>query len=296
MPRNKKAELVPNLVEDFLVDLLNANRSPETCRAYRTDLGQFASFHPGRLDDVTPEILRTFAARYTHLMPASRARKQAALSSFFLWACRQDKLAANPMVKVDRVQKKPALPRSLPRERVEAILSVIPSAERRDQLLFRLIFETGLRASEALHLHVEDIELTRDNEHIRVTGKGGRQRMVLLDDPRLLKDLRAFLKATGYQHGPLFRATKNGRGGSLRYQSVQIRWMRYCQQAGVECTIHQLRHSHATEMVNDGVSLGTIRKRLGHKSIQTTLLYAETSDKTADAEIRAWRRRQRKGR
>jgi site-specific recombinase XerD len=55
--------------------------------------------------------------------------------------------------------------------------------------------------------------------------------------------------------------------------------------------IHQLRHAHATELVNDGVSLATIRKRLGHKHIQTTLRYAQLSDETADAEIRAWRRK-----
>ena len=52
----------------------------------------------------------------------------------------------------------------------------------------------------------------------------------------------------------------------------------------------KLRHTHATELVNDGVSLATIRKRLGHKNIQTTLRYAEQSDETADAELRAWRR------
>jgi integrase len=58
----------------------------------------------------------------------------------------------------------------------------------------------------------------------------------------------------------------------------------------VTCTLHQLRHTHATELVNAGVSLATIRKRLGHKHLQTTLRYAAQSDATADAEIRAWRR------
>jgi len=48
------------------------------------------------------------------------------------------------------------------------------------------------------------------------------------------------------------------------------------------------------ELVNGGVGLETIRKRLGHESMQTTLRYAEQSDKTSDAEIRAWRRRQRR--
>ncbi len=55
--------------------------------------------------------------------------------------------------------------------------------------------------------------------------------------------------------------------------------------------MHQLRHSHATELVNDGVSLQTIRKRLGHRNLQTTLRYAEQSDITADNEHRARQRR-----
>jgi len=106
----------------------------------------------------------------------------------------------------------------------------------------------------------------------------------------VVRDLRAYLRRTGYRHGPLFRAEKNGRGGPLRYQSAQERWQRYCERAGVPCTLHQLRHAHATELVNDGVSLATIRKRLGHKNLQTTLRYAEQADVAADAELRAWRR------
>jgi integrase len=108
--------------------------------------------------------------------------------------------------------------------------------------------------------------------------------------------IHAYLKQTGYRHGPLFRAEKNGRGGPLRYQSVQERWAGYCAQAGVCCTLHQLRHTHATELINGGVSLATIRRRLGHKNLQTTLRYAEQSDATADAEVRAWRRKQDRSR
>ena len=149
-----------------------------------------------------------------------------------------------------------------------------------------------MRISEALNVHIEDLDLTSDDERVTVLGKGKRQRTLLLDDPRLLKELRTYLKVMGYKRGFLFRAAKNGDGGALRYQSVHERWAHYCELAGIVCTIHQLRHSHATEMVNGGVSLGTIRKRLGHKSIQTTLLYAEVSDTLADAELRDWRRRQ----
>ena len=56
---------------------------------------------------------------------------------------------------------------------------------------------------------------------------------------------------------------------------MQERWAGYCARAGVCCTLHRLRHTHATELVKGGVSLATIRKRLGHKTLQTTLRYAK---------------------
>jgi integrase/recombinase XerD len=195
------------------------------------------------------------------------------------------------MGRVDRVHLDPPAPRGLRPGEVAAILAAIPAQRRRDRLLFRLIAELGLRAGEALRLQVEDVDLARDNEHLSVLGKGGRRRTVLIDGDGLVIQLRAYLRHTGYQHGPLFRAEKNGRGGPLRYQSAYEHWVHYCAAAGVDATLHQLRHTHATELVNAGVSLATIRKRLGHRNLQTTLRYAEQSDAVADAELRAWRRR-----
>ncbi|MDQ2791701.1 MAG: tyrosine-type recombinase/integrase [Actinomycetota bacterium] len=67
-------------------------------------------------------------------------------------------------------------------------------------------------------------------------------------------------------------------------------WTKYRKKAQVNATIHQLRHAHATELVNAGMSLETIRRRLGHANAQTVQRYAEQTDATADAEIRSWRR------
>jgi len=296
MPKPNDVGSLPSLVADFLAELAHTNRSRHTCRAYATDLAQFSVFYQGSAGGITAEVIRGFGATLERLGPASRARKQAALASFLDWARRQGHVATDPMASVARVRPDPPRPRSLGRGPVEAILKVIPPGQRRDRLLFRLIFETGLRVSEALGVHLEDLDLAADDEHLSVLGKGGQRRTVLLDDAPLVRQLRAYLKRTGYRHGPLFRAEKNGRGGPLRYQSVQERWARYCTRAGVSCTLHQLRHTHATELVNGGVGLATIRKRLGHKNLQTTLRYAEQSDATADAEVRAWRRKQHRSR
>lgn len=90
---------------------------------------------------------------------------------------------------------------------------------------------------------------------------------------------------------PLFRAGINGHGGPLSYDAAQHRWTGYCAIAGADIGIHQLRHAHATELVNAGVSIEAVRRRLGHASTETTQLYALLNDKVADAEIRAARRR-----
>jgi integrase/recombinase XerD len=277
-------------VATFLADLVHANHSPQTRRAYASDLVQLCAFHQGPIQTITAEVLRKFFETHTHLRPATRARKQAAVARFLTWAEQQELLTMNPMRRIDRVKLDPPPPRGVERSQIERILKAIPAEHLRDRLFFRLLAETGLRVSEGLSLYVEDLDLSLDNEHLTVVGKGGKRRTILLDDSRLVQQLRAYLKRMGYQHGPLFRAEKNGRGGPLRYQSMQERWDRYCSQAGVACTLHQLRHSHATELINGGVSLPTIRKRLGHKNLQTTLRYAEQSDGTADAEVRAWRR------
>lgn len=282
-----------SLIKQFLTDLENANRSGHTLRAYAADLSQLDVFCADDLAALNADRLRAFFASFAHLSQTSRARKQASLASFFTWAYRQQYINVNPMLHIERVKLASPLPRGLPTEKINAILAVIPTRAKRDRLLFRLLVETGLRISEALHLYVEDLDLTLDSEHLLVHGKGGRQRSILLDDPRLVHQLKVYLTTSGYRHGPLFRTEKNGHGTTLSYQAVQKRWASYCVKAGIACRLHQLRHSHATALINGSVSIVTIRKRLGHKNIQTTLRYAEQTEATADAELRVWRRNQR---
>lgn len=277
---------VTEAIANFLEDLIHASRSPHTRRAYATDLKQFAAVYRKPLEDIGADDLRRFFRQHTDLRDASRARKQNSLASFLNWAYKQELIQANPMAKVDRIRPEAPTPRGISRNDVEAILAQIPADQLRDRLLFRLLFETGLRVGEALALHIEDIDLRLDDEHITVMGKGDKRRTVLLDDSRLVSLLHQYLRQTGYKHGYLFRAHKNARGGHIRYQSMHTRWKQYCEQASIDCTMHQLRHTHATELVNDGVSLATIRKRLGHKDLQTTLRYAEQSDTVADEKIR----------
>jgi len=136
------------LVATFLADLAHANHSPQTRRAYSTDLAQFCAFHQGPVQSITAEVLRNFFGMHSHLRPATRARKQAAVARFLTWAEQHDLLNANPMRKIERVKLDPPRPRGMERDQIECILEVIPTDCQRDRLFFRLLLETGLRVSD----------------------------------------------------------------------------------------------------------------------------------------------------
>ena len=82
----------------------------------------------------------------------------------------------------------------------------------------------------------------------------------------------------------------------LSYTVVRQAWRRYCEAAEVQATIHQLRHSQASQLVRAGVPLATVRKLLGHRNIQSTMLYAEVDPATMKRDLLEYQRRRAAGR
>jgi integrase/recombinase XerD len=287
-------------IDDFLTDLANANKPRNTIRAYRGDLVAFAACHDAGPEELSAAPVRAFLSEIAGQAPSTRKRKRAAVASFCRWAVRHDLLDASPMNRIDTVTVPKTLPRPAAADDVRAVLGAIcsrrprkdvPVDVLRDRVLFETAYTCGARASEVCGMHVEDLDLRLDDEHARVHGKGGTVRTVLLDDRGYVALLRLYLARSGYTSGPLFRASVNGRGGPLSYDAAESRWRKYCAAAGAEIGIHQLRHAHATELINLGVSIEAIRKRLGHSSTDTVKVYAELADRATDSEIRAARRR-----
>ena len=204
------------------------------------------------------------------------------------------------MDRIDAIEVPRTLPRPAAAADIAAVLAAIcsrrprkdvPLGVLRDRVLFETAYTCGACASEVCGIHVEDLDLRLDDEHARLHGKGGTVRTVLLDDRGYVALLRLYLARSGYTSGPLFRASINGRGGPLSYDAAHSRWKKYCAAAGAGIGIHQLRHAHATELINSGVSIEVVRRRLGHASTETTQAYTLLADKVADTEIRAVRRK-----
>jgi site-specific recombinase XerD len=298
-------------LDELTVVYLEANHHTlraNTRRAYRADLLRFARSFP-TLDtaDLAAEHLRAFLAASADRAPATLARCRAALRACFAWAYRNGFVVVDPASHLDKISLPHREPRPLSTDQVEALLAAIPARHLRNRLLFTLLYETGIRVGEALGLHVQDVHLNEvDGGYIRVVGKGSRERIVpLIDAARSVRLLRAMTRKVR-SFGPLFHGDV-AKGGSysaaLDYSTVCYHFERYLAAARAThptlfanepdpITIHRLRHTYATERLRAGVSLGAVRKLLGHQNLQTTLRYADIDLESVKRELVEARRRE----
>jgi site-specific recombinase XerD len=149
----------------------------------------------------------------------------------------------------------------------------------RDRAILELFFSTGLRVSELCSLS-RDLDLSRDEFSIR--GKGEKVRVVFLS-PEAKKAVAEYLKARGDTEDPLF--ISYGRGGTagekLSPRSVERMVKSYATQAGItrKVTPHVIRHSFATDLLENGADLRSVQALLGHANIATTQVYTHVTDK-----------------
>jgi len=145
----------------------------------------------------------------------------------------------------------------------------------RDHALIALVYGTGIRASECSGMNEEDVDL--DGKTIRVTGKGGHERVVPLNDAVVLAlrryclERRVIKKEEGFfQSRNRRRMSRNGIYDRVRSHSRKAR-------IGKNVSPHTLRHSFATHLVKAGVDLLTLRDLLGHRQITSTQIYLHST-------------------
>ncbi|WEJ58757.1 tyrosine recombinase XerC [Devosia sp. FJ2-5-3] len=261
--------------------------APKTLEAYSRDLSQFMSFLAGHmggpitlqsLKELRGADIRAFMAqrREESLGSRSLARVLSAIKSFFGFLERENILATEAL----NVIRTPKVGRSLPKALtvIEARQTIAATNEMeeepwvgaRDMAVISLCYGAGLRISEALALTKADLEA----DVLRVTGKGGRVRMVPLIAP-VRQAIDTYLKLSPYKtwdEDPIFRGVK---GGVLSPRLIQKRMELLRSALGLppSATPHALRHSFATHLLGKGGDLRSIQELLGHASLATTQIY-----------------------
>jgi len=170
-----------------------------------------------------------------------------------------------------RPKKERKLPIVLSSEEVNSVINVISNKKQRTIIMF--IYATGIRLSEAIHIKLTDIDIDRKLIFIR-GGKGKKDRIVPLSE-KLYHNLRWYIsiyKPEGY----LFEGIH---GSHYSARSVQQILKRALIKAGIKknASVHSLRHSCATHMLEGGTDLRLVQEILGHKSIKTTEIYTHIS-------------------
>ena len=264
-----------------------------TLEAYRNDLTQFHGFVKESLNgaaiggspwaavdlDLLNRYINDLRDRKGY-RDTTTARKVAAIKSFFSFLTANGLIHEDPTESLGSPRVGRTLPKCLSEEEVKDLLDEAAKAgspeSRRDATILELLYATGLRVSELVSLNVQDLDL--QESYIRCWGKGSKERIVYLyakaqqQLKEYLADARVRLLGSKKGETALF---VNMRGERLTRQWVWNILKTYSKRAGVDqrITPHTLRHSFATHLLQNGVSLRHVQELLGHSSIATTQLY-----------------------
>jgi integrase/recombinase XerD len=276
-------------IDDFIEWLtVEKGRSRATLEAYRRDIEQFSGWlrvQGATMEQVTTSVIDDYLASLRdQRAPSSVSRAASSLRGFFGFLVDERLLHEDPTQRVSAGRRGKTLPKPLEESRVLHLLDTLPDrscVDRRDRALLELLYGTGARVSEVVGLSLGDVDF--DEELLRVTGKGSKQRLVPMG--RALKSaLRTYLGPGGRSEFPQPRPTPrlflNARGGPLTRQGIDLIIGRRALDAGLDrstISAHVFRHSCATHMLNHGADIRVVQELLGHASIATTQLYTAVS-------------------
>ena len=259
------------MVTEAAIDrfLASPSLADSTRRAYAADLRRFGDWLDQRgisVEEIDVRALVDYASELGRarngLAPATIARNLAAVRSFLrftLGPTRVPDASLGPR----RPQRLPEAPK---REEIELIVDSLEGdgpLGLRNRALVELVYSAGLRSAEAVGLDLADVDF--EQEHVRVRGKGGKERVVPLGEEaahvvaRYLREARPEL-ARG-ANDALFLSTRGRRLDTSTLRRLLPH-------------PHRLRHSFATHLLEGGADLRTIQELLGHSSLSTTQVYS----------------------
>ncbi|MGN6120357.1 MAG: site-specific tyrosine recombinase XerD [Rhodanobacter sp.] len=252
-----------------------------TLEAYRRDLEALARWLASRGRNLRTATREDISAYHGTQAAAVRsiARRQSAFRRYYACVARDEPDFVDPTLLIERPKMPRSLPKALAEREIEGLLGAPDTGTMlglRDRAMLELMYASGLRVSELVELPLAALN-TRQGV-LRITGKGGKDRLVPVGEEALarigdyLADARPAL-ARGRQPAALFLSN---RGEGMSRQMFWTLVKRYAQQVGIHpkrISPHVLRHSFATHLLNHGADLRALQMLLGHSSLSTTQIY-----------------------
>lgn len=260
--------------------------SAHTLAAYGRDLVQFASFVHSQgvtaWEQVTPPLARRYVANLSRRYARSAiARQLSAVRTFFRFLYREGKVSQNPLVLVSTPRRQRRLPAFLTPDEVRMVLAAPDTSTargKRDRAILELLYATGMRVGELVSLRLSDVQW---GEELRVTGKGRKERVVLMT-AAAVEALRRYLQDGRPQLVRRRTANAvfvNARGAPLSDRGVRVILDGAIHRAALARRVspHVLRHTFATHLLDGGADLRVVQELLGHVDLATTQIYTHVS-------------------
>ena len=206
----------------------------------------------------------------------SISRKLSSLRSFYNYLVNNDIIAYNYFNNHKNPKKDKILPKYIKDEDLELMFSKTKNI--RDKLILESLFVTGIRVSELVNIKINDINLY--NREIKIFGKGSKERIVIFST-NCLNNLNNYLKERDKidkKNSNYLILNKNG--GKISTTSIRniLNKIKLISGAKTKITPHMLRHTFATDMLNNGADLVSVKKLLGHESLDTTSIYTHVTN------------------
>ena len=292
---NYQKEQQELLINEFINTLfIQRNLSPKTLYAYRHDLlcmsGWFAAHGYRQITEAGIRDYFSCLQNEQHLSPRSVRRKYVSIRQYCQYL--QSALNLNQSFftfSARKFQLPRTLPKTLSMGEIKDLISA-PSLEFqsvstdykrrlsiRNMCLIELLFCLGLRIGELSALDLGDYN--REENTLLIRGKGYKERMLFISSPIVCQKLNLWLGTREELHPRDDAIFLNHRGSRLGIYGIEKVFCKYRQMAGINphSTPHYLRHSFATQLLNNGANIRDVQELMGHNSIATTQIYTEVS-------------------
>ncbi|MDO3694280.1 tyrosine-type recombinase/integrase [Wenyingzhuangia sp. chi5] len=277
------------LIHKFLEYLsLEKNYSPHTITAYQKDLNDFFGFIESEYQEMDPcaveySYIRSWiiSLNASGIVNRSVNRKLTALKSFYNYLQKIEMITKNPLSsqKSLKTAKKVIIPFS--EREIEEVFLIeddyyTPFEQLRNKLMIHLLYATGIRQAELIELKTQDVDF--ETRTIKVLGKRNKERIIPIYT-EILKELKLYLNQRDGMNVATLNLFVTKRGGKM-YGALVYRIINsYFSKVSTKekKSPHVLRHSYATDLINQGADLNSVKELLGHSSLAATQVYTHNS-------------------
>jgi site-specific recombinase XerD len=264
-------------IQRFRAYLQRRNYSEHTLNNYTLDLQLFFAAIDRPMNQVSFRDIDGFIDHQHHqgLAPTTVNRRLYALRHFFEFLIEHQVVDTNPIKPSHVLQRGRTLPRALAKEPLEQLFAQIQHPM--DRALFLLMLRGGLRVSEVAQLKVRDLDWSQQALLI-AQGKGRKDRRVYLSADAVASLHACLQQRPSNVPGELVFWNQKRPSRPLSVKAIQKKIQRYANAAGITASCHSLRHTFASNLLEQGAELMSIRELLGHASMSSSERYAKLSN------------------